>query len=73
MTTIVFEFLDTTRGQSGPFGLAALGMPDCWMDALIGDGYSSIGTTLHRAFSDASLPASPPGTIATSSHAVSVR
>ncbi|MGF6637135.1 hypothetical protein [Paraburkholderia tuberum] len=39
MITIVFEFLDTSRGQSGPFGLAALGMPDCWMDALIGDGY----------------------------------
>lgn len=38
MTTIVLEFLDTTRGQ-GASGTTALGLPDCWMDALIGDGY----------------------------------
>jgi hypothetical protein len=38
MITIVFEFLDTTRGQ-GAGGATALGLPDHWMDALIGDGY----------------------------------
>ncbi|MFM0513917.1 hypothetical protein [Paraburkholderia sp. RL17-373-BIF-A] len=38
MITIVFEFVDTTRGQ-GVGGATALGLPDCWMDALIGDGY----------------------------------
>ncbi|MGF6649596.1 hypothetical protein OKW34_000158 [Paraburkholderia youngii] len=38
MTTIVFEFLDTTRGQ-GAGGATAPGLPDCWIDALIGDGY----------------------------------
>lgn len=37
MITIVFEFLDTTRGQ-GAGGATALGLPDHWMDALIGDG-----------------------------------
>jgi hypothetical protein len=38
MITITFEFLDTTRGQ-GTGSVTALGLPDCWMDALIGDGY----------------------------------
>ncbi|XUW93264.1 hypothetical protein OH764_34625 (plasmid) [Burkholderia sp. M6-3] len=38
MITIVFEFVDTTRGQAVG-GATALGLPDCWMDALIGDGY----------------------------------
>lgn len=38
MITIAFEFLDTTRGQ-GASSAAALGLPDCWVDALIGDGY----------------------------------
>ncbi|AXF18817.1 hypothetical protein [Paraburkholderia caledonica] len=38
MITIVFEFVDTTRGQ-GAGRDTALGLPDCWMDALIGDGY----------------------------------
>ncbi|MFM0415678.1 MULTISPECIES: hypothetical protein [Paraburkholderia] len=38
MITIVFELVDTTRGQ-GAGGGTALGLPDCWMDALIGDGY----------------------------------
>jgi hypothetical protein len=39
MITIAFEFLDTTRGHSAPGAATALGLPDCWMDALIGDGF----------------------------------
>ncbi|MGF6265376.1 hypothetical protein OKW49_006369 [Paraburkholderia youngii] len=38
MITIAFEFLDTTRGQ-GASSVTASGLPDCWMDVLIGKGY----------------------------------